>query len=575
MVPGLLQWSDLVSECFNLPSYHLLDIAETETIESTLLSAKERLTSTSRLLCPQKQLLVYLLTKVVVGTAHAPNDLVRTWVSFSPMGNDIPVSDFNIDIALTRAWYNGSLSAKGCQKHGPSQTTHEALSFKLLQDEFHHQTNASRLIIVVRIVPDWMIVTSILIWTLSFIAVMSLVKESAKRSMCFGAMVLLSFICLMPYISRKYREWPRDETKERETPEESPQEWEPRTPITTDDTPRCTAKHISRDRSERKNSDRSLRTLRRAEYTVGLICALPIELATLKAMLNETHADLPALKFDDNNYTLGRICSHNVVIACLPTGIYGPVSAATVAARLLSTFQSIRFGLMIGIGGGVPSLHHDIRLGDVVVGEQTKTSAGVFQCDVDFEHTSTLSRPPCVLLNAVSRLQANHIMSGSKTSEFLATMLDKYPMMRETITPKESDTLFISQYKHLGPKRICDQCDRRYTIARPQKQSSMDSPQIHYGPIASVTQVVRDGELRDRLASRFGNLCFEMEAAGMMDNFPCLVIRGISDYADSHKNDNWHGYAAATAAAYAKELLSVIPPEEIENVGKIPQLSRL
>ncbi|KAL2818214.1 hypothetical protein BDW59DRAFT_152168 [Aspergillus cavernicola] len=63
-----------------------------------------------------------------------------------------------------------------------------------------------------------------------------------------------------------------------------------------------------------------------------------------------------------------------------------------------------------------------------------------------------------------------------------------------------------------------------------------------------------------------------MEAAGLMDDFPCLVIRGISDYADSHKNNHWQGYAAATAAAYAKELLSVIPPEEVENELMVSEL---
>ncbi|KAL4948660.1 hypothetical protein BDW69DRAFT_176052 [Aspergillus filifer] len=85
MVPGLLQWSTLVSECFNLPSYHLLDIAQTDTIRSTLFVAKERLTSTNQSPCPQKRLLLHLLTKIVVGTAHVPDDLVRTWGSLSPM----------------------------------------------------------------------------------------------------------------------------------------------------------------------------------------------------------------------------------------------------------------------------------------------------------------------------------------------------------------------------------------------------------------------------------------------------------------------------------------------------------
>jgi len=74
---------------------------------------------------------------------------------------------------------------------------------------------------------------------------------------------------------------------------------------------------------------------------------------------------------------------------------------------------------------------------------------------------------------------------------------------------------------------------------------------------------MKDGRTRDRVSRDLGGiLCFEMEAAGLMNNFPCLVIRGICDYADSHKNKSWQKYAAGTAAAYAREVLSVIPPVE-------------
>lgn len=67
-------------------------------------------------------------------------------------------------------------------------------------------------------------------------------------------------------------------------------------------------------------------------------------------------------------------------------------------------------------------------------------------------------------------------------------------------------------------------------------------------------------------------ICFEMEAAGLMDTFPSLAIRGISDYSDSHKNDAWQPYAATVAAAYAKDLLAMISPfqvEELSSAGKI------
>src|SRR5271168_5467650 len=95
--------------------------------------------------------------------------------------------------------------------------------------------------------------------------------------------------------------------------------------------------------------------LSRDDYTVGWVCALPIELAAAQAMLDEQHHDLPQNSDDANTYTLGRIGDHNVVLACLPAGQTGTNSAAAVAMQMKSTFRAIRFGLMVGIGGGVPN----------------------------------------------------------------------------------------------------------------------------------------------------------------------------------------------------------------------------
>jgi len=111
------------------------------------------------------------------------------------------------------------------------------------------------------------------------------------------------------------------------------------------------------------------RRLRVQEYTVGWVCALPIELAAATEMLDEEHQDLPQDGNDTNLYTLGRIEEHNVVVACLPAGQMGTSSAAAVAKQMKSKFKSIRFGLMVGIGGGVPSAESDVRLGDVVISQ--------------------------------------------------------------------------------------------------------------------------------------------------------------------------------------------------------------
>jgi nucleoside phosphorylase len=106
-------------------------------------------------------------------------------------------------------------------------------------------------------------------------------------------------------------------------------------------------------------------------------------------------------------------------------------------------------------------------------------------------------------------------------------------------------------------------------IERHQREDDEDDPAVHYGVIASANQVVKDARLRDDLARSKGVLCFEMEAAGMMNQFPCLVVRGICDYSDSHKNKEWQGYAAMTAAAYTKDLLATIKTQGLESERRL------
>lgn len=108
-----------------------------------------------------------------------------------------------------------------------------------------------------------------------------------------------------------------------------------------------------------------LETKTHADYTVGWICALSKEQTAATAMLDKRHGDLPNPHHDSNTYTLGSINNHDVVIACLPDGRYGTNAAANVVTLLAGTFPSVRFCLMVGIGGGIPS--NKVRLGDVVV----------------------------------------------------------------------------------------------------------------------------------------------------------------------------------------------------------------
>ncbi|KAL2811526.1 hypothetical protein BJX63DRAFT_275939 [Aspergillus granulosus] len=121
----------------------------------------------------------------------------------------------------------------------------------------------------------------------------------------------------------------------------------------------------------------------------------------------------------------------------------------------------------------------------------------------------------------------------------------------------EQDRLFAPEYEHPSQESTCKNCDITREKIRPQRHTA--GPRVHHGLVASSNQVMKDALTRDRLAKELGVICFEMEAAGLMDIVPSIVIRGISDYSDSHKNKQWQPYASLTAAAYAKALLNEMP----------------
>ncbi|KAH8648351.1 nucleoside phosphorylase domain-containing protein [Tricladium varicosporioides] len=291
------------------------------------------------------------------------------------------------------------------------------------------------------------------------------------------------------------------------------------------------------------------------DYTVGWICALPNpELVAALFMLDVEHPRLPRKQADTNNYTLGQIGQHNVAIACLPQGEYGLSSATNVASQMRMSFPNIQFGLMVGIAGGVPSLpDHDIRLGDVVVSKPGIGNGGVIQYDYGkalegdvFESTGWLDAPPAIVRTAIGTLQARQMRWGNEFLKFLSVF--------------DGNEIF----KCPGPEHdnLHDAHDPTKVLSRPQRSENIV---VHYGTIASGNALVKDAKKRDSLRAKHDILCFEMEAAGLMNSFPCAVIRGICDYSDTHKNKQWQPFAAATAAAYAKCLLGHIDPIKIDR----------
>jgi nucleoside phosphorylase len=321
-------------------------------------------------------------------------------------------------------------------------------------------------------------------------------------------------------------------------------------------------------------------TLTVTDFYIGWICALSKEMTAAIAMLDEEYEMIARQDVQDNNcYLLGRIHQHNVVIACMPEGVDGLVSAATVAKDMARTFPALRIGLMVGIGGGIPNLSKgiDIRLGDVVVSKPVKSWGGVVQYDKGkakeegkFKVKGQLNQPPNLLLKTLTLLSAHHAMRPSKISTYMNDAIERNPMIKESgfTFPVESDRFYCSTCNQ-DMESLADKCKGFHTK---RKQRKNNDPVIHYGIIASGNQVVKDAAVRDRLRDEFNALCVEMEAAGLMNEFPCLVIRGICDYADSHKSDAWHSYAAMAAAAFAKELLLHVSPAQASQEKPILQV---
>lgn len=311
---------------------------------------------------------------------------------------------------------------------------------------------------------------------------------------------------------------------------------------------------------------------RHQDYAIGWICPLPVEQTVALLMLDETHDRLSQQPADQNIYTLGSIGGHNIVIA----GLHQPGNspAATVVTQMRNTFPNIHYVLLVGIGGGVPVRTESdwIRLGDVVVSKPIGEYPGVVQYDTgkaevgQFKRIGALPPPPVVLLQAAQDMEVKRALLKTQDdpiAKCLQRIPSDIPALEKYLYPGSAkDRLYHNDYIHKQPGVPCDECKcdpARLRLREDPENTNQEYVRVHRGVIASGGMVIKNANKRDDLAGKYGVLCFETEAAGTLADLPALVIRGIADYCDSHKNDLWHGYAAATAAAYARQLILHMP----------------
>jgi nucleoside phosphorylase len=325
-----------------------------------------------------------------------------------------------------------------------------------------------------------------------------------------------------------------------------------------------------------------------ADYHVAWICPVAdLELLPARLMLDEEYSTPPYdTHYDENTYVCGSINGHAVVVATCPQGQTGNVNAGRLTGPMFKTFPNIRMAVLVGIGGGIPRPNpsedplEDVHLGDVVVGWPgdgkpacVYHDRGKFKVDEQFEIVGTMQDPDWRLTSALSILVSDYEMGTTTFDDQLARLRRHKRKARFAYPGLEHDKLYKAAYCHASEYRSkCTACDQNELIQRPQRtEEDQQTLVFHQGRIATGNAVIQDGKERDKISAQCnGALCVEMEAAGVDVNRRCLVIRGISDYADSHKNDMWRSYAAGNAAAFTRELLCRVQPATVKEMEGVP-----
>jgi nucleoside phosphorylase len=318
----------------------------------------------------------------------------------------------------------------------------------------------------------------------------------------------------------------------------------------------------------------------RRDFEIAIICALTLEADAVDALFDQ-HWDDDGLPYDKaqgdpNAYSFGAIGRHNVVLAYMPG--MGKANAAAVAASCRLSFPNIKLAVVVGVCGAVPFASGDeILLGDVII------SDGLVQYDLGRRLPErfvrkdmlldSLGRPNSEIRALLAKLKGvrTRKLLQAKVTHFMGVLRSE-PDLKVEYPGVSHDRLFEAAYRHIDDGISCDECGcDGQLVPRNRLKQSVPQPTVHFGLIASGDTVMKSGEERDAIAQQESVVGFEMEGTGVWDSFPCVVIKGACDYADSHKTKIWQRYAAASAAACMKAFLEhwvpSLPPVDSRVLG--------
>ncbi|KAM0520541.1 hypothetical protein ACHAPE_002935 [Trichoderma viride] len=344
---------------------------------------------------------------------------------------------------------------------------------------------------------------------------------------------------------------------------------------------------------------------RREDFEIAIVCGLPLEYDAVSLVSDEVWKE----DIENNDCKTGRIGEHNVVLALLPS--MGKASAASTAASIRSSYCHVRLCFLVGVCGGVSQTgNKEILLGDVVVGKAIVSYDFGRQYPDGFALKdgieSNTAKPDRHIRKQLAIFETSN--GRLRLQEEIANFLDKLQAKatqqgcgaKYSYPGADEDRLFKPEYRHkhrISPSCICSTCEKgsdpvcedavksschdlgceeQYLVPRTRlKRKKAENPAIHIGIVGSGDRVIKSGEHRDSIAEPKGIIAFEMEGAGIMEEIPCVLVKGVCDYADCHKSKKWQDFAAATAASALQAILEYLPPAKsrgyMYSVAQVPR----
>lgn len=291
------------------------------------------------------------------------------------------------------------------------------------------------------------------------------------------------------------------------------------------------------------------------QINYAIINAIPHEYAATQAVFGETEKLPSAYRKQTLRYvSLKDAGGNDMYVVLAGTSGAGIAQAAAATAQIHVACPSVQKVILIGIAAGQPNMldqEKDVRLGDIVVGDKLIQYDHIKRSDGKTELRGDNIQPADrQLLQAVDRLRSKQVLRSAS--------VDQKPWMRHI----EMGCSEVEGSERPAGDRDPRVPERNYetgqSYSRPHEQ-----PYVHVGTIGSASILLKDAKFRDDLNQRHGIIAFEMEGAGVAIvaanlNLGYLDVRGICDYGDMEKNDDWQRYASVCAASFARAVLEEV-----------------